>query len=1354
MIHQYGWLIILLSFQLIVAQQLLPPLLDSERVGQLGIVGQFAGLSPYTNSAQTGNPSPGISIFEQDPTSIFSSLVIGNGKIYSSCILDQQLYLGGSFTTLSSNNNNNNNNNNLQLNNIARWDLNTNTLSALDQGLDGPVYSLYCDDTNHTVYVGGEFHQPIGMNSTSFAGSVAQWFNNQWLPLPWQGFNGPVHVITHNSKRNTLLFGGRFDATGDGVYFNTNTSQLVNLDQPTVISSGNGALSGNNSQPNSIICPNSTPQNITQPWLLQSDVPGYWQATFPYPIQPSMFRISNTQLPDQATRAFSILALGSNELFQLSFIDPTTRLPTTCSDMCFLANSPNITFQDFSVENSINTTGIRIQIHSWYGSGGGLGNVQIYQADNTLNPHLGGNNNCTGSNFPSTSVIGQWKETFAYGSYENFLTSTFPSSELSTTNTSLTYSPYIPSQGKYTIYANTPGCVGTSNCDQRTQVELTIQMTPNNIITMMIDQTNPQDISTMIYDGLIVPSTSTFQPTITLRPSPNATIPASSNVTLVAESLSFVRNGTNATLISILEFSPQNYSTQQSLAWHPLTDQLTPGSTVHTLDASNGDVLYIGGQFVGITSPYRNIAAYDYNLGKISTLNGNGLDGNVTSLLLSGTDLYVGGLFNNTIDQQLTGLNHVAVYHTTNQSWSTLAHGTDGNVEAMISSLDSSTITISGDFNHVIQPNGRSKISTNNAIWNPLQQKWTDRQAFIAGSINSWQPFATSTKNSSNMLVGNLQAAQTFYSVGATTFSSLTAPLWTQYYGLFDNDDTATVNSGLFWHNSTSNQQVTILGGQFTMQNGAIANIALYHDNTWSGFQLTNSDASPSMVNALLQIQGILYIGGQFSGQIQQQSVKSIAIYSLTDQSSVPVSGLTDDTGAPGKVNVMQPSIDGTKIYIGGNFAKAGSLGCTAVCEWDVNIRQWNPVGQGLAGEVQGLSVGNNKLTVIGPLLNQQQSTKIAQINPSSSSTWSTPVSSNTDLQKLTLTAVIDAPDDSVLVAGQTSDSQTVVGVVDSQQQFSVLSSSTQQQQTSSSSYLLPGGNIQQLLFVPTANSAADQSRYPPNTNSVLMAAGQLQLSKSGNATVALFDGTSWSPYVLSSQFNGQPGQAHAIFHELDCCKASNIRHYLPVPAVILISIAISLGLLFLLVGMGLGWMFLKRRRQGLDYPEPMPPWQPSSNSPPVAGYSDQDAGSSTQWRPSSSIAAILDAAQLATLGGAAGLAIASSSQQKNKGDEVNDLNVGDRQHGPGTATFDQLKALALLQAGNTGPATDERPQLYCAKYPFDAKEFGELGFDANESIVVTDTSDNVWWMGYKDDGTGKPISGLFPSNYVSRSST
>lgn len=76
----------------------------------------------------------------------------------------------------------------------------------------------------------------------------------------------------------------------------------------------------------------------------------------------------------------SILALGSNTQFELSYVDPATQKTVTCTDMCYLANLPNITYQDFTVVNPINTTGIRIDINSWIGTGGGLGNVQVFQS--------------------------------------------------------------------------------------------------------------------------------------------------------------------------------------------------------------------------------------------------------------------------------------------------------------------------------------------------------------------------------------------------------------------------------------------------------------------------------------------------------------------------------------------------------------------------------------------------------------------------------------------------------------------------------------------------------------------------------------------------------------------------------------------------------------------------------------------------------------------------------------------------------------------------------------------------------------------------------------------------------------
>ncbi|KAF9377135.1 hypothetical protein BGX21_003277 [Mortierella sp. AD011] len=56
---------------------------------------------------------------------------------------------------------------------------------------------------------------------------------------------------------------------------------------------------------------------------------------------------------------------------------------------------------------------------------------------------------------------------------------------------------------------------------------------------------------------------------------------------------------------------------------------------------------------------------------------------------------------------------------------------------------------------------------------------------------------------------------------------------------------------------------------------------------------------------------------------------------------------------------------------------------------------------------------------------------------------------------------------------------------------------------------------------------------------------------------------------------------------------------------------------------------------------------------------------------------------------------------------------------------------------------------FYYAKFPFRAREIGELGFRAGERILVVDMSDDIWWMGMIQEPNGQQVHGVFPSNYV-----
>ncbi|PVU84800.1 hypothetical protein BB560_007262 [Smittium megazygosporum] len=57
---------------------------------------------------------------------------------------------------------------------------------------------------------------------------------------------------------------------------------------------------------------------------------------------------------------------------------------------------------------------------------------------------------------------------------------------------------------------------------------------------------------------------------------------------------------------------------------------------------------------------------------------------------------------------------------------------------------------------------------------------------------------------------------------------------------------------------------------------------------------------------------------------------------------------------------------------------------------------------------------------------------------------------------------------------------------------------------------------------------------------------------------------------------------------------------------------------------------------------------------------------------------------------------------------------------------------------------------VYYAKFTFNSREEGELGFNAGDRVFVIDKSDEIWWMGIVDRGPDLPLEqGLFPATYI-----
>lgn len=226
-----GFMMLLLSTTILHqcrASHVTHPTINFDPVGKLGISGSYNGISLYTDTDQlTQIPASTSSVvtLANDTLKLLASSNV-NGIIYDACMLSDTLYIAGNFSTLKG----------TSVNNIASIDLASNSqqIKPLHYGLDGPVYSLYCDAAQNQVYAGGAFIAPVETSMikysdslSQFGGSVAVWKNQQWSGLPWKGVNGPVYSIAKTST--SVLFAGQFTASTDGQPYHAPATQPISL---------------------------------------------------------------------------------------------------------------------------------------------------------------------------------------------------------------------------------------------------------------------------------------------------------------------------------------------------------------------------------------------------------------------------------------------------------------------------------------------------------------------------------------------------------------------------------------------------------------------------------------------------------------------------------------------------------------------------------------------------------------------------------------------------------------------------------------------------------------------------------------------------------------------------------------------------------------------------------------------------------------------------------------------------------------------------------------------------------------------------------------------------------------------
>jgi len=342
------------------------PNLELAQVGRVAFAGNFDSISLYEYVGQNQNSlntNGSQSLLTQYPNGAFATLAMSDAFIRTMCPYRLRngtlvgVVVGGNFTSLGE----------VQAQGIALVNPDTGAISSLP-GLNGNVAAVYCDDESETVYVGGSFQGGTSSNAISWTGS--------WTNMPFAGFNGPVTSITKASNGN-IVFGGGFDGLGNATAPQEKDVQVIPLSSGNVTASGSSLTQGF-SDPRNIICKTSATAGAGNSWLLANESPGSWSADFAFGFVPTKLRLYNTQENNRGTRTWRFTRFPDGGINEFTYLDPTTGENNSCSASCPLPDN-NATSQDFHFAVPTGMNGFRIDISAWYGDGGGLSGIELFQ---------------------------------------------------------------------------------------------------------------------------------------------------------------------------------------------------------------------------------------------------------------------------------------------------------------------------------------------------------------------------------------------------------------------------------------------------------------------------------------------------------------------------------------------------------------------------------------------------------------------------------------------------------------------------------------------------------------------------------------------------------------------------------------------------------------------------------------------------------------------------------------------------------------------------------------------------------------------------------------------------------------
>lgn len=726
-------------------------------------------------------------------------------------------------------------------------------------------------------------------------------------------------------------------------------------------------------------------------------------------------------------------------------------------------------------------------------------------------------------------------------SNSEYLTAVLTGDNIPPEEATVVFEPDIKQSGNYSITVFTPGCIGDGTCGTRGLVNITGSVasstrTSNAPLSTELFQTNDFDKYDQVYFGYVDANSHGFRPTVTLSPS----IGQSGPLTVVAQRVRFeLLTPTTGGLNGLFEYNMSQQvvdndfsSSAIDAAGASLSPRLAPVTSL----VVEGDTLYVAGNFSG--SNFSNI--FSISGGNATSLSGGGLNSEVMTMYQNGSTIYVGGNFTNTQDNKSTGLKGVAAYSTENNAWQALGAGVNGVVMYIVpftlnitANQSESVLGISGFFDSVFGFGSNKTFSVENfAVWVPSRQNWLHNLNVATISVKGELTAQTEVPGFSPLFSGNIssQALGASGAVQLTDYKSLAL----QQYPVQVQDQRSTPSlrkratgsqqnitgavTGLIYTENSLN--ITIIAGNFAATGSDGSNITnLLFINGTNSDQVTGMGSgitTDSVFTSLATYKTTLFAGGSISGTVNGNSIGGLVLYDLAAAafSAAQPAGLQ---GTNVSVNAIAPQPNSANVYVGGNFESAGALTCPSVCLWDTDRNQWISPGTGLIGSVSSMTwVSNTHLVIAGDLKIGGNSTTMVTFN-----------SQNHQFTEFTGSGSVPGPVTALCPANRDASQFWVAGSANDGSAF--LERFDGKQWLSASEGLGAGTTIRGLQVLSLGKN--HDSTNLISDNQVLLVLGQINVTSFGNASAVLFNGTAFTPFLLSTSQNS-PGSLSQAFVE------------------------------------------------------------------------------------------------------------------------------------------------------------------------------------------------------------------------------